>query len=95
MARYFTSLAGKDLTWSDIFKAGLLVGLPMLLVLKQPDLGTALTYLPVLLIGLVPGRYGWKKALILVVAGLVLMVPVWAKVLKPYQKAAAHQLHEP
>jgi rod shape determining protein RodA len=86
MARYFSNLAGKDLTWSDIFKAFLMVGLPMLLVLKQPDLGTSLTYIPVLIIGLFLGGLEWKKAVILIVAGLVLVVPVWAKVLKPYQK---------
>ena len=86
MARYFSNLAGKDLTWSDIFKAFVMVGLPMLLVLKQPDLGTSLTYLPVLIIGLFLGGLEWKKAVILIVAGLVLVVPVWAKVLKPYQK---------
>jgi rod shape determining protein RodA len=86
MARYFSNLAGKDLTWSDIFKAGLLVGVPMLLVLKQPDLGTSLTYIPVLLIGLFLGGLQWKQGLILTVASLILVVPVWSKVLKPYQK---------
>src|SRR5271170_2557005 len=86
VARCFSSLAGRDLTWSDIFKAFLLVGLPMLLVLKQPDLGTSLTYIPVLIVGLFLGGLEWKKGLILIVAGLILVVPVWAKVLKPYQK---------
>ncbi len=86
MARYFAGLAGKELTWGDIAKAGAMVGIPMLLVLKQPDLGTSLTYVPVLIIGLFLGGLQWKKALILVVAGLALVVPVWAKVLKPYQK---------
>ena len=32
-----------------------MVGIPMLLVLKQPDLGTALTYLPVLIMALFLG----------------------------------------
>ena len=35
-----------------IFKAFALVGVPMLLVLKEPDLGTALTYAPILVAGL-------------------------------------------
>src|ERR1700761_6113321 len=48
MARYFVGLSGRELTWKDIFKAMALVGVPMLLVLKQPDLGTALTYSPIL-----------------------------------------------
>ncbi len=86
IARYFSNLAGKDLTWGDIAKAGLMVGIPMLLVLKQPDLGTSLTYIPVLLIGLFLGGLRWKQALILLVGAAVLIVPVWAKVLKPYQK---------
>src|SRR6185437_14343662 len=42
VARFFTNLSGRELTWKDIFKAMAIVGLPMLLVLKQPDLGTAL-----------------------------------------------------
>src|SRR6202041_3558149 len=86
MARYFSNLAGRDLTWSDIFKAFLLVGLPMLLVLKQADLGSSLGYIPVLIIGLFLGGLEWKKGLILIAAALILVVPVWAKVLKPYQK---------
>ena len=32
VARYFSNLAGRDLSWGDIFKAFALVGLPMLLV---------------------------------------------------------------
>lgn len=86
VARYFANLAGKELGWSDIAKSFLLVGVPLILVLKQPDLGTSLTYLPVLLIGLFLGGLRWKKALILVVGASVLIVPIWAKVLKPYQK---------
>jgi rod shape determining protein RodA len=87
VARYFTSLAGRDLDWKDIGKAFLMVGLPMALVLKQPDLGTALTYTPVLLVGLFLGGISWKKALLIVMAGLCLVVPIWKAGLKPYQKA--------
>ena len=92
VARYFTSLAGRELDWKDMGKAFLLVGVPMALVLKQPDLGTALTYMPVLLIGLFLGGIGWKKALIIACAGLILIVPVWRAGLKPYQKARLDQL---
>lgn len=86
VARYFANLARRELSWGDVAKAGLMVGVPMLLVLKQPDLGTSLTYFPVLLMGLFLGGLRWKKALILTVGALVLVVPVWYKVLKPYQK---------
>src|SRR3984885_15485126 len=55
VARYFWGLAGKELTWPDIGKAFALVGIPMVLVLIQPDLGTALTYFPILVAGLFLG----------------------------------------
>jgi rod shape determining protein RodA len=65
------------------------VGVPMLLVLKQPDLGTALTYSPILLVGLFLGGIDWRKAGIIILVGLLAVGVVWksGKVLKPYQKA--------
>ena len=88
-ARYFANLGAKRLTWPDIFKAFALVGIPMVLVLKQPDLGTTLTYLPILVAGLFLGGISLKQALILSVTGIVLAVGAWSsgKLLKPYQKA--------
>ena len=43
------------MNWADIGKAFLMIGIPMYLVRKQPDLGTALTYIPVLVAGLFLG----------------------------------------
>jgi rod shape determining protein RodA len=89
MALYFANLGGKRLSWPEIFKAIALVGLPMVLVLMQPDLGTALTYTPILLAGLFLGGIQWKQAAILGTVGLLAIVGVWSsgKILKPYQKA--------
>lgn len=89
VARYFANLGARSLTWRDIFKAFALVGLPMLLVLIQPDLGTSLTYTPVLIAGLFLGGINWRQALILIVCGTVFVAGAWSsgKVLKPYQKA--------
>ncbi len=98
MARFFWGLTNKDeLEWSDIGKAFLLVGVPMLMVLKQPDLGTSLTYAPVLIIGLFLGGISWRKAGILITVFLVLGVGVWksGKVLKPYQKARLTSFQHP
>ncbi|HLJ76656.1 MAG TPA: rod shape-determining protein RodA [Acidobacteriaceae bacterium] len=88
MARYFSNLAGRQLTWTDILKAIGLVLLPMLLVLKQPDLGTALTYTPALLLGLFLSGIDVKKGGILLFILLLGGGVVWksGKVLKPYQK---------
>ena len=89
VARYFANLGGRSLTWRDILKAFALVGAPMLLVLKQPDLGTTLTYTPILLAGLFLGGINLRQSIALLVAALVLVAGAWTsgKVLKPYQKA--------
>src|SRR6266567_2116897 len=66
VAKYFADLQQRELSWSDFIKAGAIVGVPMLMVLAQPDLGTALTYLPVAIIGVFLGGVRWKQALIVV-----------------------------
>ena len=90
-ARFFWEVVagGRGLRWLDIFKAFALIGVPMLLVLIQPDLGTALTYAPVLLVGLFLGGLTLRQALVLLVSFALVGGAVWrgGKVLKPYQKA--------
>jgi rod shape determining protein RodA len=88
VARYFANLGGRNLTWREIFKAFAIVGIPMLLVLIQPDLGTTLTYAPILIVGLFLGGINLRQAAILVVCGTALIAGVWSsgKILKPYQK---------
>ena len=86
VAKYFADLHERELSWSDFLKAGAIVGFPMLMVLAQPDLGTALTYIPVAVMGLFLGGLRWKQTMIVLLI-LGLLVPVaWMKVLKPYQK---------
>jgi len=89
VARYFAMLGGRSLTWKDIFKAFALVGVPLLMVLKQPDLGTSLTYIPILVAGLFLGGVNLRQGLILITAAFLLVGGVWSsgKLLKPYQKA--------
>jgi rod shape determining protein RodA len=78
VARYFANLGGRDLTWRDIFKALALVGAPMLLVMKQPDMGTTLTYTPILLAGLFLGGISLKQAALLFTCGAALIGGVLA-----------------
>ena len=85
IARYMTELKADRLEARDLLKLLGLVGLPMLLVMKQPDLGTSLTYLPILAVGIFLAGLRWQYvAVILVVAGLVL--PVGWRFLKDYQR---------
>ncbi len=89
VARYFANLGERRLSWTDIFKAFSLVGVPMVLVLIQPDMGTALTYTPILVAGLFLGGINLRQSLILIFCGSVLIAGAWSsgKILKPYQKA--------
>ena len=95
VAHYFANLGGRNLTWKEIFKAIALVGVPMVLVLIQPDLGTALTYAPILVAGLFLGGVNLKQTLVLTTCAVVLVAGVWTdgfgvgrvKVLKNFQKA--------
>lgn len=86
VAKYFADLHERELSWPDFLKAGGIVGIPMLMVLAQPDLGTGLTYLPIAIMGLFLGGVRFKQALtVVLLAGLMLPV-AWFKVLKPYQR---------
>jgi rod shape determining protein RodA len=60
---------------------------PMLLVLKQPDMGTALTYVPVAMMGLFLGGIQFRHAAVILLVAGVLAPGVWHYGLKPYQKA--------
>jgi rod shape determining protein RodA len=87
VARYMTELKTDRAEGRDLLKLGGLVAVPMLLVVKQPDLGTALTYLPILAVGILLAGLRWQYVLLLGVI-LLLVVPVgWRYGLKDYQKA--------
>jgi rod shape determining protein RodA len=97
VARYFWGLAGKELTWTDIGKAFALVGIPMVLVLIQPDLGTALTYFPILVAGLFLGGIRIKQVALILLALALVGGIAWksGKRLKPYQQARINAFINP
>ncbi len=87
VARYLTDLKAERVEGRELLKLGGLVLLPMLLVMKQPDLGTALTYLPILAIGVLLAGLKWQYLAVIAVV-LVLVLPLgWHFALKDYQKA--------
>ena len=95
VARYLTDakllgspdkLSGeKSLSWGDLGLLGLLVGVPMVLVMKQPDLGTSMTYVPILVAGVLIAGLRWKY-LAIIAAVIVISLPIGYHFLKPYQK---------
>jgi rod shape determining protein RodA len=86
VARYLTDLRSDDLEFRDLLKLAGLVVVPAIMVLKQPDLGTASTYIAVLIGCSFVAGLRWKYiAAIAVVA--VLVIPVSYHYMPEYQKA--------
>jgi rod shape determining protein RodA len=91
LARYFSEEHDGRTSLSDIVKAGLIAGVPMLLVLVQPDLGTALTYLPVALMALFLGGIKFRHAAAVSLLVGTLAFTLWnygprLHLIKQYQK---------
>ena len=91
LARFFAEVNSDQLALRDLIKAGMLVGLPLVLILKQPDLGTALVLVPLLVVGAFLAGLQWQHAAVFSLAGILLVgavfyPPVSRRILKPYQR---------
>ena len=88
LARFFTDVRTDRLTLADLVKVALLTGVPMALILKQPDLGTAMVLVPVAVIGAFLAGIEWKHAAALLALVAVLIPVAWKMRthLKPYQQ---------
>lgn len=94
VARYLSELKRDQVALRDLLILGVLVGIPTVLVILQPDLGTGLTYVPILAAGILLAGVQWRHlAVILVVCGLAL--PAGLLVLKPYQRERLVTFREP
>jgi len=85
VARFLTEIRSEILDGRELAKLGAIVLLPMLLVQREPDLGTALTYLPILGVGIYLA--GLRKEYLLVIVLLAGLAPIagW-RFLHDYQK---------
>ncbi len=94
LARFLCEVRTKFLTSGDIIKACVLAGLPLGLIMLQPDLGSATTCIPPLAVGLLLG--GLRRRWIIV--GMVLLALIttagWYN-LKTYQKERVYTFLEP
>lgn len=73
-------------TLKDLVVPALITGLPTALILRQPDLGTALIHLFIFGSVCALMRIRWKSLLTLAVVGAVLVPVTWTYVLKDYQR---------
>jgi rod shape determining protein RodA len=88
LARFFTDVRTDRLTLADLLKVAIVTGLPVGLILIQPDLGTAMVLVPVAVVGAFLAGIEWKHMAVgfLLIA---LMIPVAWNMrhhLKPYQQ---------
>jgi rod shape determining protein RodA len=61
------------------------VGIPTALVMRQPDLGTGLTYLPILAVGILLAGLRWSHFAVILLVGALALPAVWY-LLADYQK---------
>jgi rod shape determining protein RodA len=94
VARYLSELKSDEIRLRDLLKLGVLVGIPTALVMAQPDLGTSLTYLPVLGVGVLLAGIRWHYLVAIAVAG-GLAVTVAYPFLQDYQKARLTSFVDP
>lgn len=85
VARQLTIFFSDVLELKDLARIALLVLIPMGLVAAEPDLGTALTYLPILGIGVFLAGMRWQYWTAAAVVAVVLL-PLGFHFMKPYQK---------
>ncbi|MBY0573319.1 MAG: rod shape-determining protein RodA [Undibacterium sp.] len=93
LAWYFQKREG-SLRWNDFLVAALIVGVPMLLIKRQPDLGTAILvgtigFSVIFLAGL-----SWRLLIALFLVGLISLPLVWQK-MEPYQRDRVETLLDP
>jgi rod shape determining protein RodA len=85
VAAYFADRQGKFVTWRDYLKLGALVGLPAVLVAMEPDLGTAMTFFPIVAAGFFLAGIRPRQVAVLALLG-AMMLPVGWHFMKPYQR---------
>jgi len=95
VARFLTELRSDRVELRELLKLGALVALPWLLVMREPDLGTSLTYLPVLAVGVFLAGLRWRYILILAVVGVGVSWTAYHYVLQDYQKARIESFLNP
>jgi rod shape determining protein RodA len=94
LAKFFGDNRGAP-TWTDLIIAGVLTVIPLALIAKEPDLGTAVTLLPVFIAVAYVAGMPMRVMGVLIVC-FVLAAPVaWKFALKDYQKSRISTFFDP
>ena len=85
LAKFLAAREDRLQSWETFFGALALVGLPTLLILNEPDLGTAMVFVALFFVLLYAAGVAWQRLALVVGAGLLASPLVWL-VLKDYQR---------
>ncbi|HWP86072.1 MAG TPA: rod shape-determining protein RodA [Terriglobia bacterium] len=85
LARFFSETNQNGVSGLDFLKVAVVTGIPFLLIAAQPDLGSALTLVPIAAVMLFLAGFKMRYFALLLLAAL-LALPVTYHFLRPYQK---------
>ncbi len=94
-ARLFAEYKGRYLDGQSTALAILLAGVPLVLIILQPDLGTAMTFLAIVGGAFILGGMRKKTIILLLVVSVAVGAGGWNLVLKDYQKRRLTTLLNP
>ena len=86
LARLFAEFRRRFISVGMLLLSGCVVGFPLVVVVLQPDLGTAACYLPLLFAVFVLAGISRRQAVLLLILALVSSLVIWSFVLTDYQK---------
>lgn len=86
IAKFLSDRAARIGEWRTIFLSGLLMGVPVGLVMLQPDLGSAIVLIGMWLGVMVALPVPRRKIALIFAAMLVLTIMAWSFFLQPYQQ---------
>jgi rod shape determining protein RodA len=86
LARALGDVAPRYLPWRQVFLAAAIVGLPMALIVGQPDLGGAAMFVPILAAVLLVGGIQPRVLAIGALTAVLLGGAVWSFGMRPYQR---------
>lgn len=98
LARHFTDHApatAAPLTWRDLCYPAVLAGVPFVLILKQPNLSTAMVLMAIFSVMVLMLGLQRKTLLTLLVLGIGAFPLIWNVVMKDYQRARLMTLLNP
>jgi rod shape determining protein RodA len=86
LAKFFDSNDRAYLNLRSFAHIMAIIGIPIGLIIVQPDFGTAATFFPLVAVAMFFGGIRWRVWVIAILIALILAGAAWSLFLKPYQK---------